>query len=85
MLTNVVRLLGAAKAKKDLKKEVTRPAHVILPLSPNHGVFGFDGLYGESKLGLEALLSKWNSENWSAYLNFAGAIIGWTRGMFFAN
>ena len=26
--------------------------HVVLPLSPNHGVFGGDGLYAESKAAL---------------------------------
>ena len=29
---------------------------MLLPLSPNHGSFGHDGLYAESKLGLESLL-----------------------------
>jgi 3-oxoacyl-ACP reductase-like protein len=58
----------------------TRPAHAILPLSPNHGIFGNDGLYAESKLGLHALLHKWRSEAWRPYLSLAGAIIGWTRG-----
>ena len=80
MLTNVLRLIGAIKEKKRSLAIVTRPAHVLLPMSPNHGIFGFDGLYAESKLGLEALLNKWRSEGWSAYLSLAGAIIGWTRG-----
>jgi len=80
MLTNTIRLIGAVKNKKESRSIVTRPAHVLLPLSPNHGVFGFDGLYAESKLGLEALLNKWKSEGWSNYLSLAGAVIGWTRG-----
>lgn len=80
MLTNVLRLIGAIKEKKRSLAIVTRPAHVLLPMSPNHGIFGFDGLYAESKLGLEALLNKWHSEGWKAYLSLAGAIIGWTRG-----
>lgn len=80
MLTNVLRLIGAIKEKKRSLAIVTRPAHVLLPMSPNHGIFGFDGLYAESKLGLEALLNKWHSEGWAAYLSLAGAIIGWTRG-----
>jgi len=65
MLINLLRLIGAIKNKKEKMKIVTHPAHVLLPLSPNHGIFGFDGLYAESKLGLEALLNKWHSENWS--------------------
>jgi fatty acid synthase subunit alpha len=80
MMTNVVRLLGLIKSKKAQKAIVTRPAHVLLPLSPNHGTFGGDGLYAESKLGLEALMNKWHAEGWRQYLTLAGARIGWTRG-----
>jgi fatty acid synthase subunit alpha len=80
MLTNTLRLLGAVKKAKEARRITTRPAQVILPLSPNHGVFGGDGLYSESKLGLEGLLNKWHTEDWSEYLSVCGAIIGWTRG-----
>jgi fatty acid synthase subunit alpha len=80
MLTNTLRLLGAVKKAKEARHITTRPAQVILPLSPNHGVFGGDGLYSESKLGLEGLLNKWHTEDWSEYLSVCGAIIGWTRG-----
>ncbi|KAF2028409.1 hypothetical protein EK21DRAFT_69891 [Setomelanomma holmii] len=80
MLTNTLRLLGAVKRAKEARHITTRPAQVILPLSPNHGVFGGDGLYSESKLGLEGLLNKWHTEDWSEYLSVCGAIIGWTRG-----
>ncbi|KNZ81816.1 Fatty acid synthase subunit alpha [Termitomyces sp. J132] len=67
MLVNLLRILGAVKTKKASRHFVTRPTQVILPLSPNHGLFGNDGLYSESKISLETL-----------YL--AGAVIGWTRG-----
>lgn len=77
MLTNLLRLLGAVKAKKVTD---TRPAQVILPLSPNHGTFGFDGLYSESKISLETLFNRWYSEDWATKLTICGAIIGWTRG-----
>lgn len=80
MTTNLIRMLGAIKSRKEERGEVTRPAAVVLPLSPNHGVFGFDGLYAESKLGLEALFNKWSSESWEDYLVLAGSVIGWTRG-----
>jgi len=80
MLTNVLRLLGAVKKAKEARNILTRPAQVILPLSPNHGMLGGDGLYPESKLGLEAILNKWRSEDWSNYLSVCGAVIGWTRG-----
>ncbi|KAF7715224.1 Fatty acid synthase alpha subunit [Penicillium ucsense] len=80
MLTNTLRLLGAIKKKKQARGYRTRPTQVILPLSPNHGAFGNDGLYGESKIALETLFEKWHSESWSAYLSICGAVIGWTRG-----
>ncbi|KAJ5611453.1 Fatty acid synthase subunit alpha [Penicillium herquei] len=80
MLTNLLRMLGSIKAQKQAHGFETRPAQVILPLSPNHGTFGNDGLYSESKLGLETLFNRWYSENWSNYLTICGAVIGWTRG-----
>lgn len=40
MLTNVVRLMGAIKAKKHARGYNTRPSMVVLPLSPNHGMSG---------------------------------------------
>lgn len=80
MLTNVIRLLGAIKRYKEAAGYRTRPTHAILPLSPNHGVFGGDGLYAESKMALESLFAKWHSERWSDYLSICGTSIGWTRG-----
>ena len=80
MLTNLLRLLGMVKTNKASRGFETRPAQVILPLSPNHGNFGNDGLYSESKLALEALFQRWHSESWGSYLTICGAIIGWTRG-----
>ncbi|KAI1475651.1 putative 3-oxoacyl-synthase [Daldinia eschscholtzii] len=80
MLTNVLRIMGAVKVAKESRGSRTRPAQVLLPLSPNHGTFGNDGLYSESKIGLMTLLNKWSSESWSDYLCLCGVIIGWTRG-----
>ena len=80
MLTNLYRLLGAVKKEKFDRGFDTRPAQVILPLSANHGLFGNDGLYSESKMALETLFSRWHSESWGQYLTICGAIIGWTRG-----
>ena len=80
MLTNLLRLLGAVKVKKAARQFVTRPTQVVLPLSPNHGLFGNDGLYSESKISLETLFNRWNAESWGEYLCIAGAVIGWTRG-----
>lgn len=80
MLTNLLRLLGCIKTQKQERGFATRPAQVMLPLSPNHGTFGNDGLYSESKLALETLFNRWHSENWGDYLTICGAVIGWTRG-----
>lgn len=80
MLTNVIRLLGTIKKHKEAAGYRARPTHAILPLSPNHGIFGGDGLYAESKMALESLFAKWHSENWSDYISICGASIGWTRG-----
>ncbi|CEG41510.1 fatty acid synthase subunit [Plasmopara halstedii] len=80
MLTNTVRLVGEVVTAKKARNIATRPALVILPMSPNHGNFGGDGLYAESKLGVESLMNKWYSEGWEDQLSIVGAIIGWTRG-----
>lgn len=77
MLTNLLRLMGAIKTKKASRHFVTRPTQVILPLSPNHGLFGNDGLYSESKISLETLFQRWASESWGEYLCLAGAVIGY--------
>lgn len=80
MLTNLLRILGHIKQQKERRGLDARPTNVILPLSPNHGTFGGDGLYSESKLGLETLFNRFHSENWSDHLTICGAVIGWTRG-----
>ncbi|KAJ2879235.1 fatty acid synthase alpha subunit Lsd1, partial [Coemansia asiatica] len=80
MLTNVLRLLGAIKTAKEQHKYNSRPSLVIVPLSPNHGTFGGEGLYGECKIGLETTFNRWTSESWKGYLSIASAVIGWTRG-----
>ncbi|KAJ3495490.1 hypothetical protein NMY22_g19933 [Coprinellus aureogranulatus] len=55
MLANLLRILGVVKNKKASCHFVTRPTQVILPLSPNHSLFGNDGLYSESKISVPAL------------------------------
>ncbi|KAI1307786.1 putative fatty acid synthase alpha subunit FasA [Xylaria venustula] len=80
MLTNVLRLFGYIKRQKEKRNYTGRPTTVLLPLSPNHGDFGGDGLYSESKIGLETLFNRYHSERWSSYLSIIGAVIGWTRG-----
>ncbi|OQS01704.1 fatty acid synthase subunit alpha [Achlya hypogyna] len=80
MLTNTYRLLGQIIEHKRAASIETRPCLALLPLSPNHGTMGGDGLYAEAKLGLEALMNKWHSEGWEDYVSIGGAVIGWTRG-----
>ncbi|KAK5011229.1 hypothetical protein LTR28_004736 [Elasticomyces elasticus] len=80
MLVNVVRLLGRIIKNKKERHINCHPTQVLLPLSPNHGTFGGDGLYSESKLGLESLLNRFQSESWAEMLTICGIIIGWTRG-----
>ncbi|KAI1329110.1 putative fatty acid synthase alpha subunit FasA [Xylariaceae sp. FL0255] len=80
MLTNVLRLIGYIKREKEKRAFAGRPTTVVLPLSPNHGDFGGDGLYSESKIGLESLFNRYHSEQWSSYISIIGAVIGWTRG-----
>jgi fatty acid synthase subunit alpha, fungi type len=80
MLVNVIRFLGAIVQQKRSNGFITRPTVAVLPLSSNHGIFGGDSLYAESKIALETLLRRCECESWSDYLSICGAIIGWTRG-----
>ncbi|KAJ2160105.1 fatty acid synthase alpha subunit Lsd1 [Coemansia sp. RSA 552] len=79
-LTNVTRLLGRIKTAKEHTGRTGRPALVIVPLSPNHGTIGGDGLYGECKIALEVLFNRWKAESWEGFISVSGASIGWTRG-----
>jgi fatty acid synthase subunit alpha len=87
MLTNVVRLIGGIYNKLQSNQlngavipNSSQHSLVVLPLSPNHGLFGGDGLYSESKIGLHTLFAKWRSEGWAKFISLIGAEIGWTRG-----
>ncbi|KAH8885020.1 hypothetical protein GQ53DRAFT_810530 [Thozetella sp. PMI_491] len=81
MMTNVMRLIGMIAQRKAADNTWRgRQTQVLLPLSPNHGIFGGDGLYSESKLGLEGLLNRVSSESWGDRIAVCGVIIGWTRG-----
>ncbi|KAL2819638.1 hypothetical protein BDW59DRAFT_164966 [Aspergillus cavernicola] len=79
MLVNVLRLLGFVVTQKRRRAIRCRPTQVILPLSPNHGLLGGDGLYAESKRGLETLMHRFHSESWNEELSICGVSIGWTR------
>lgn len=61
--------------------DVDHRLHVVLPGSPNRGIFGGDGAYAESKASFDAILNKWHSEPvWSSRVSFAHPRIGWVRG-----
>ncbi|KAJ2855196.1 fatty acid synthase alpha subunit Lsd1, partial [Coemansia erecta] len=81
MLVNTIRLLGAIASEKQQRGIDMHPTLAVLPLSPNHGFFGHDGLYSESKAGLETLMQRWHSETtWQSQISITAAVIGWTRG-----
>jgi fatty acid synthase subunit alpha len=79
MLVNVLRLLGFVVGKKRRRGIRCKTTQVVLPLSPNHGILGGDGLYAESKRGLETVMSRFHSESWDDALSICGVSIGWTR------
>ncbi|GAA1462665.1 type I polyketide synthase [Williamsia maris] len=80
LLWSVERLiagLGSIAADHDLEARL----HVVLPGSPNRGMFGGDGAYGESKAALDALVTRWGAEDsWNSTVTLAHALIGWVRG-----
>lgn len=55
--------------------------HVVLPGSPNRGIFGGDGAYGEVKSAFDALVNRSHAERiWSDRVTFAHPRIGWVHG-----
>lgn len=80
MLTNTLRLMGSIVGSKRRRNILNHATQVLVPLSPNHGQYGNDGLYAESKLALEALLNKAASEPWGDSLSICGVRMGWARG-----
>ncbi|MDZ4264424.1 MAG: DUF1729 domain-containing protein, partial [Mycobacterium sp.] len=62
-------------------RDIAARLHVVLPGSPNRGMFGGDGAYGEAKSALDAVVSRWKAESsWAQRVSLAHALIGWTRG-----
>ena len=59
---------------------VQHKLHVVLPGSPNRGVFGGDGAYGEVKSAFDAIVNRTRAEKvWSSRVTFAHPKIGWVR------
>jgi fatty acid synthase, bacteria type len=80
LLWAVERLIGGLSAI-GAERDISARLHVVLPGSPNRGMFGGDGAYGESKSALDAVVSRWGAESsWAQRVTFAHALIGWTKG-----
>lgn len=74
------RLIGGL-SKIGAERDIASRLHVVLPGSPNRGMFGGDGAYGEAKAALDAVVSRWKAESsWASRVSLAHALIGWTRG-----
>lgn len=80
LLWAVERLIAGCAAI-GAERDIASRLHVVLPGSPNRGMFGGDGAYGESKSALDAVVSRWNAEtSWAQRVTLAHALIGWTKG-----
>ncbi len=80
LLWAVERLVGGLSAI-GAERDIDSRLHVVLPGSPNRGMFGGDGAYGESKAALDAVVARWSAEtSWAQRVTLAHALIGWTKG-----
>ena len=80
LLWAVQRLIGGLSAI-GAERDIVSRLHVVLPGSPNRGMFGGDGAYGEAKSALDAVVSRWKAESsWAQRVSLAHPLIGWTRG-----
>ncbi|MDT5089857.1 MAG: fatty acid synthase, bacteria type, partial [Mycobacterium sp.] len=80
LLWAVQRLIGGL-SKIGAERDIASRLHVVLPGSPNRGMFGGDGAYGEAKSALDAVVTRWGAESsWAQRVSLAHALIGWTRG-----
>ncbi|BCI54255.1 type I polyketide synthase [Mycolicibacterium litorale] len=80
LLWAVQRLIGGLSSI-GAERDIASRLHVVLPGSPNRGMFGGDGAYGEAKSALDALVTRWHAESsWAQRVSLAHALIGWTKG-----
>jgi fatty acid synthase len=80
MLWGVERAI-AGLAAIGADSDVAHKLHVVLPGSPNRGIFGGDGAYGEVKSAFDAILNRSRVEHdWADRVTFAHPRIGWVRG-----
>ncbi|UDY37432.1 type I polyketide synthase [Dermatobacter hominis] len=87
MLLGVERLV--ARSAEQVRERAARAGAgdpgvltAVLPMSPNHGMFGGDGAYGHAKAGLEVLATRRAAESrrWGGWCRTVGVEIGWVRG-----
>jgi fatty acid synthase, bacteria type len=80
LLWAVQRLIGGL-SQIGAERDIASRLHVVLPGSPNRGMFGGDGAYGEAKSALDAVVARWKAESsWAQRVSLAHALIGWTKG-----
>ena len=80
MATNVQRLIGGITSNYRKRGMLHVPkCTLVLPFSPNVGILGGDGCYGESKLAMLSILNKSAVEPWGHNFTVIAAEIGWTR------
>ncbi|MFD0705559.1 fatty acid synthase subunit beta domain-containing protein [Alloscardovia venturai] len=80
MLWGVERAI-AGFAPLGTDNDIEHRIHVVLPGSPNRGIFGGDGAYGEVKSAFDAIVTRAHAEkDWSEHVSFAHPRIGWVRG-----
>ncbi|MFI5778916.1 fatty acid synthase subunit beta domain-containing protein [Nocardia sp. NPDC051570] len=80
LLWSVERLIGGLSVL-GADHDVDSKLHVVLPGSPNRGLFGGDGAYGEAKAALDAVVTRWRAEkSWARRVTLVHALIGWVRG-----
>lgn len=80
MLWGVERSI-AGLANLGADTDVQHRLHVVLPGSPNRGIFGGDGAYGEVKSAFDAIVTRARAEvNWANRVTFAHPKIGWVQG-----
>ncbi|WP_301546975.1 type I polyketide synthase [Gordonia sp. X0973] len=80
LLWSVERMIGGLSGLH-ADHNIAARMHVVLPGSPNRGMFGGDGAYGEAKAALDAVVTRWSAESsWGERTTLAHALIGWVRG-----
>lgn len=80
LLWSVERAI-AQLAAIDTSADIHHRVHVVLPGSPNRGIFGGDGAYAEAKASFDTILTKWGNERgWPQRVTLAHPRIGWVKG-----